>query len=63
LAISGCSLATSEQILPKNENCEAMMRLLRNSTIRAGRHSNDALECFDEGADAAVTDGKACFRN
>src|SRR5215469_12424137 len=39
------------------------MRLLRNSTIHAGCHSNDTLECFDEGADATVADGKACFRN
>ena len=53
----------SEQILPKSENCEAPMRLLRNSTIRAGRHSNDMLECFDEGGDATVADGKACLRN
>lgn len=63
LAISSCSLATSAQILPKTENWECWMRLLSDSTIRAGGHSNDTLECLDEGADATVADGKACFRN
>jgi len=63
LAISSCSLAKSAQILPKTENCERWMRLLRDSTIRARGHSNDTLESFDEGADAVVADVKACFRN
>ena len=35
--------------------------LLLNSAVRTGGHTHDALKCFDEGADAVVANGKACF--
>ena len=34
-----------------------------DSAVRMGGHTNDQLEGLDEGADAVVADGDACFRD